>query len=744
MARTKQTARWYDYKPSAQDTTLPTAADRPVQQQQREEAEMSPRQKEATRLAGGIGTRSSTGSTKATAKATAKKVQTRGATRGAREGTRSTKNNAAPPRGTRTARRRGTPSRANNTTTTPPTATNTVSPSGTRKKTNEEAKETAASLENPSTATNKKTNEEAKETAASLENPSTATNKTTNEKAKETAASLSNPAASNEQANHLAASLPTQNEPSFDRESESFADDSDLKPAADDGSVNASDETKNTDNTTTEGVGLAIVSTNGGTKYGDTEHMEQETMEYSKIILELVGNDLDIVFRMAHRETVCTGSGDRDDPKLLYNKLQPIVKRLGIASKKIFDTEGCVSAQRLGWQQLKQLLYDKIEAKGTDMGLYTAQLRGADEEADSTQSFTLEEDDKRDGTACAFKMNFAKETDNMDSKAKERYAALLLHEKFEKDLDLEEFFTAWSNRPWSTGKKGSNEFEAYWKNYGDSLLQAYKLAPGYEKQLQWTTMTRKQNRSLNLCFAKPERSPEEYKPDKQVFNELQVRRKDGELEDWLFIGNALFGKKKVFSVVVAKRAFLPGEVIGCVKPDPNQASEIVEGHAPGERLKSGTPVSKNTYFGRDKDLFWIKHYKPQFDATSNVCMGLHRCMNVMGFCTPGQVESPEKFAAFINRNANCELTENGLVIARKRINPGSVMSCLYPTPGIPLSHYKFNKMLLDDLAGGWPTVKTEEEPEVETKNRRMSNRNAAKRKSPPQAPTESAKKAKKK
>ena len=741
MARTKQTARWHQHKPgSEQIPSLPTAADRLLQEEQPDAVSMSPRDRNTgKRSAEGVATRSAAAIPGAAA-TRSRKVQERSAARGAAKGmAKGTATGMAT--GTRSATSRratgATPPHARSTRKQSPPTTNTPSPGGSTK-TNEGGKKNGASLE------------EAKETV-----PSFVTQINSNEEGSQKLASSVAAAKHNEEGNKTTASLGNNKEPSSDGEEDSLANESTKKMAASSvpdpvhnntdmastnndtnmAAVHASDSTATTDNTTLPASSVPIVSVNGGEKYSDFDHKAQETFDYGKAITEKIGEHLDVAFRMAHRENLCMGSGACDDAKMLYYELKPLACRIGNAKRKFCKSGDSVSSERLGWIEIKTFLYPKVVAcQGENMEIYMAALRGADEESDSTESFTLIEDVSRDKKACAYKIDFEEnKEDDMEARVGERYAALMLHENYAPKLDLESYFIAWSDR--TDFSNASNEVSQYWTNYGDSLFQVYSGDSSFENRLQWETVTVQKNRSLNLCFAKPARPPEEYEPDKDVYNKLKVMKSNNSFEDWIYIGNAQFDQKKVFSVCIANRTFLKGEVIGCVKPDPTKPSVKVDNHSPGERLKSEAPVMKETYFGRDKDLNWVRHYKPQFNVTSNVCMGLHRCMNVMGHCLPQHVKNHQKFARFIDKNANCELTESGLVIARKRFNRDTVLCCLYPTPGVPLSNYKFNKMMLEEfmegMKGGWPRLKTENE------SSNKKTRNVRKRKSPPPPPTKS-------
>lgn len=418
-----------------------------------------------------------------------------------------------------------------------------------------------------------------------------------------------------------------------------------------------------------------------------------------KKLQSIVGNQWDRAFVAAYREVnTGRGTGMQGLPPhcvQMWPKLDELAQEIGIKHGILF-----------GWIQLLGTTSLMVQSQNIqDIDLLYASLRGGAEQGEQASTVLFDEESFKQAMLCS--MKFSREpSDNMTKDLAAHHMAIALNPAA-KGFDIDGYFRGFSF--WVGDEQGQ-----YWVNHGKAILANYRKERNCHEWLQWTSHEIKTAKATKLCFKTPKGSPECFTDEVQVWNELRLKNASGKWVEWLKIGNYHTGKNhKLQSTAVTCRQFIDGQIIGCISPE---FAFPVAGHAPGQRLMNTVFSDSGKYFARDASAAWQECTKPSFATPSDVCMGLHRCTNVMSLTMKHNMDR-QSFHNFVRLKANCEMTEFGVVIATKTIPKNKPLVCLFPTPGVPMAEYKYGrKMVIAEWVSPteWPEIpEVKNVPEME-------------------------------
>ena len=332
-----------------------------------------------------------------------------------------------------------------------------------------------------------------------------------------------------------------------------------------------------------------------------------------------------------------------------------------------------------------------------------------------------------------------KKDDDSIRKAIIRSAQLNRPEKF--GFNVFEFFLSWHNELDKGMKK--QDYVCYWKNYGDSLLKLDDQAR--PTAIRWSAQATKHfsNGNDNVCFVNPDLDTrnETFSPGVGKQSLLYMKNTNNTFVSWLMIGDITYRRRHFKTTAIAMRSFFPGVIIGRLVGDTvGTNANTLNGH-----LSPNIRNDPTVFFCRNNETYWERKLKPSVNNRRSVYHGLHRCTDVIDLMKKTHLTTEDAFNKFVTDWANCEQTEDGWIVCRKRITFNTPLICLYQTPGAPPDLYEQQQGIenfdFKNLALTEPHVKketrdlwllTENEPkarnETKIKKPEQSNKPTKKRK----------------
>ena len=252
--------------------------------------------------------------------------------------------------------------------------------------------------------------------------------------------------------------------------------------------------------------------------------------------------------------------------------------------------------------------------------------------------------------------------------------------------------------------KNTREYGNYWKNYGKSIISFHPSVMQMNRY-KWQLSSPRDMRHSKLArdFSTPVKDCDLVgTADLRYILKIKcdsAKNSSGKWTEWAYMDHHTTSANLRFvGVLHASKTFLHHVIIGYIKTQDGlkESKFSPAGGSMPEPRDFKTTVNpnwkaKDVISIRDGSGAWRAHQMPSADEASELYMGMHLLIDVMELIGNKYLETEEDYAMFVNKKANCEETEDGFVIATKRILSGQPFICLYRRPGIPKRAFKYSE-----------------------------------------------------
>ena len=254
--------------------------------------------------------------------------------------------------------------------------------------------------------------------------------------------------------------------------------------------------------------------------------------------------------------------------------------------------------------------------------------------------------------------------------------------------------------------KSSREYVNYWKNYGKSIISIHPAVMQMNRY-KWQYFDPRDMKHSKLArdFSTVVKKSDLIGPAEVRYG-LQIRcdslkNSSGKWTKWAYLDHhtpATNPNLRFVGVLHASKVFLHHHVIGYIRThdELKKSNFSVAGGAMPKPQEFETDVNPNRRAKevisiRDGCGLWRAHQIPCESEAQELYMGMHLLIDVMELAGKKYLETEADYIKFSEKNANCEETEDGYVIARKRILLDQPFICLYRRPGIPKRAFKYSE-----------------------------------------------------
>lgn len=235
----------------------------------------------------------------------------------------------------------------------------------------------------------------------------------------------------------------------------------------------------------------------------------------------------------------------------------------------------------------------------------------------------------------------------------------------------------------------------FWDNMGATILNAWNSQLHYGADYVWWQITEKQLKNDDFQFDKSEsvrltkevKTPDVYRLD--IFTSNEHTSHEPALTKYLYAKEETIKKNVIRYAVSAARTFCVGTIIGYINGNnlKNRFTSVEGGPRPRKRDINcdGFRFRQHLHtLRRDETGCWRVVRFPK----DSMHFGLHKCINVMTLMSPSMKEiGGATLAKAIKKLAHVEVTPEGFVFVRRRINANATIVCLFQQPDCPTSAY---------------------------------------------------------